>query len=39
MGIMSNLDIEFKNAPDHIRFLKHEIERLEKRVSKLEKKI
>ena len=39
MGVMSNLDIEFKNAPDHIRFLKHELERLEKRIKKIEENL
>jgi predicted nucleic acid-binding Zn-ribbon protein len=36
MGIMKDLDIEFKNAPNHIKYLKHELERLEKRITKIE---
>ena len=32
MGVMSDLDIEFHNAPNTVKYLRHEIERLERLV-------
>lgn len=39
MGIMKNLDIEFHNAPNTVKFLKHKLERLEKRIVKIEENL
>lgn len=32
MGVMSDLDIEFHNVPNTVKYLRHEIERLERLV-------
>lgn len=32
MGVMKKLDIEFHNSPDTIKYLRHEVERIEKKL-------
>lgn len=38
MGIMKNLAIELHNAPNLIKYMNHEIERLKQRMDKIEVK-